>query len=407
MKVACFRLLARALMLAAGACPPLANAHEFKLDAVMNAFVKVEPGRAELVVRAPLYLFKSARFPVAGVEIDIAQSAPAIKQSLAAIEKDITVFENDRPLSASGATARLSLPSDRSFGSYEEAIRHIGEPLDPDTHIFIDQGYVDARISYPIGSTSSELSIRTTAAPELGDVLKLALRYLPPGSEGRAMVVTSLAGQVALNPTWTRAASGFVRLGIEHILTGYDHLLFLLGLLIACRTLRAMLGVVTCFTLAHSVTLALAGLRVVTLPGRLVEPVIAASIIVIGLENLRWRARASTAAATAPPGGGPPGRYLVTVIFGLMHGFGFAAALRGTGLGLEGAPILLPLFGFNLGVEIGQIAVAAVALPILWWLRTSPSFTRRGAEGTSRAVSVAISVGISAAGLVWLVQRLI
>ena len=203
----------------------------------------------------------------------------------------------------------------------------------------------------------------------------------------------------------------FLALGVRHILTGYDHLLFLLGLLIACRTLRAMLGVVTCFTLAHSVTLALAGLRVVTLPGRLVEPVIAASIIVIGLENLRWRARASTPAATATSGGGPPGRYLVTFIFGLMHGFGFAAALRDTGLGLEGAqvllPVFLPLLGFNLGVEIGQIAVAAVALPFLWWLRTSPSFVRRGNQGIPVGISMAISAGISAAGLVWLVQRLI
>src|SRR5450755_829169 len=130
MKFLCIRLLARCLLGAAATCAQLAYAHEFKLDAVMNAFVKIEPGRAELVIRAPLYLVKSARFPVAGVEIDVDQSAPAIQRSLAAIQKDITVFENDRPLVATDARGRLSLPSDRSFESYEQAIRHVAEALE-------------------------------------------------------------------------------------------------------------------------------------------------------------------------------------------------------------------------------------------------------------------------------------
>jgi len=176
----------------------------------------------------------------------------------------------------------------------------------------------------------------------------------------------------------------FLALGVRHILTGYDHLLFLLGLLIACRTLRAVLGVVTCFTVAHSVTLALAGLQIVTLPSRLVEPVIAATIVVVGLESLR----------------GTPSRwrYVLTFAFGLMHGFGFASALREIGLGQNGAPIVLPLFAFNLGVEIGQIAVAAIALPILWRLRGAPRIARYAAP--------TLSIGISATGLVWLLQRI-
>jgi len=148
-----------------------AHAHEFKLEAVVNAFVKVEPKQVELVVRAPLYLFKSVRFPVAGVEVDAEQSAPAVERALGAIQKDIVLFENGRPLVSSQATGRLSLPSDRSFETYEQAVRHVAEPLERGTHIFIDQGYVDARIVYPTSSADPEISIRTTAAPELGDVL--------------------------------------------------------------------------------------------------------------------------------------------------------------------------------------------------------------------------------------------
>jgi hypothetical protein len=351
------RLLAGCLLLAAAACPLLASAHEFKLDAVINAFVKTEPGRAELVVRAPLYLFKSARFPVAGVEIDVDQSAPALKRSLAAIQKDITVFENGRPLTAGDAAARLSLPSDRSFESYDKAIRHIGEPLERDTHIFIDQGYVDARISYPIGSTASEFSVRTTAGPELGEALKLALRYLPPGSDGRAMVLTTRSGEVALNPTWTRAATGFIRLGIEHILTGYDHLLFLLCLVVPLRGWRQVVSVITVFTVAHSFTL-LGSAFHLTPSGSwfppFVETAIAASIVYMAIENIM--------------GVRIERRILVTALFGLVHGFGFSYGLS-ENFQFAGTHLLVSLFAFNVGIELGQLLVLALMLPLLAMLR--------------------------------------
>src|SRR5712671_4859487 len=106
------------LLACAAAHAQILRAHEFKLDAVINAFVKIEPDEAQLVVRAPLYLFKSAKFPLNNVEIDIDKSAPAIERALAAIQQDITVFEDGRPLVASSATGRLALPSDRSFETY-------------------------------------------------------------------------------------------------------------------------------------------------------------------------------------------------------------------------------------------------------------------------------------------------
>jgi hypothetical protein len=337
----------------------LAQAHEFKLDAVLNAFVKIEPGRAELVVRAPLYLFKSAKFPLAGVELDVDQSAPALERALAAIQKDITLYENDRPLAASAATARLALPSDKSFESHELAIRHIAEPIEPETHIFIDQGYVDARISYPIAATDSEFSIRTTAGPELGEALKLAVRYLPASGDGRAMVITSLQGQVALNPTWLRAASGFVRLGVEHIVTGYDHLLFLLCLIVPLRGWRQVVSVVTVFTLAHSLTLLGSALHLAPSGSwfpPFVETAIAASIVYMALENI--------------VGVELERRILITGLFGLVHGFGFSYGLS-ENLQFAGGHLLVSLFAFNLGIEIGQLLVLALMLPVLALLRRS------------------------------------
>ena len=177
----------------------------------------------------------------------------------------------------------------------------------------------------------------------------------------------------------------FLKLGVEHILTGYDHLLFLLGLLVACRRFSTMALVITCFTLAHSVTLALAALDVVSLSPRVVEPLIAASIVFVGVENLLRRDE-------------PRWRWALTLAFGLIHGFGFAGVLREAGLGSSGAPPLVPLFSFNLGVELGQIAVAALVLPLLWKLRELPAYQRYGRH--------AVSVAVALAGAYWLVTRL-
>jgi hydrogenase/urease accessory protein HupE len=178
---------------------------------------------------------------------------------------------------------------------------------------------------------------------------------------------------------------GFVWLGIEHIWKGYDHLLFLFALLVVCRSFRSIVAIISCFTLAHSLTLALATLEVVKLPSRLVEPAIAASIVFVGVENLLRR------------GEEPRGRWALTFAFGLIHGFGFASVLRELGVGADGRGIAMPLFTFNLGVEIGQVAVAAVVLPLIWQLRKNEKFVQRGVP--------VLSALVAAAGAWWFLQR--
>jgi len=178
---------------------------------------------------------------------------------------------------------------------------------------------------------------------------------------------------------------GFLELGIEHIWTGYDHLLFLAGLLVVCSRLRKVVGIVTSFTIAHSITLGLAATNTVNLPGRVVEPLIAASIVFVGVENLLCR------------NSEPKRRWAIAFVFGLAHGFGFASVLRGLGFGAHGRGIALPLFSFNLGVEIGQLTIAAIVLPIVWELRKNPTFTRRGIPILSGLVAIT--------GLYWLLER--
>ncbi len=175
----------------------------------------------------------------------------------------------------------------------------------------------------------------------------------------------------------------FVPQGIHHILIGPDHLLFLVGLLLLGGSLRRLLMVITAFTIAHSITLALAVLDVVSPPGSIVEPIIALSIVYVGADNLLVR-------------GGRDMRVWIALVFGLIHGFGFASVLRE--MGLPTGALGWSLFSFNFGVEIGQVAVAVVVASALTWLRARN-------EKAGRQLAVAGSVGVIAAGTFWFVQR--
>ncbi len=199
---------------------------------------------------------------------------------------------------------------------------------------------------------------------------------------------------------------GFVREGVHHILIGYDHILFLLSLLLPAVWIRSpftdprsgvtrerwapsrdpraaltnVLKVVTAFTVAHSLTLALSVLDVVNPPSRWVESIIAASVVLAALNNV-WPVISES-------------RWKLTFAFGLVHGFGFASALKDAGLA-KGA-LVAPLVGFNVGVELGQLCIVALVLPFAWSTRST-----RGYRGAFAAGSILIAV---IAGL-WFVQR--
>ena len=200
------------------------------------------------------------------------------------------------------------------------------------------------------------------------------------GGGAKTAPVDGAGGQAESNTAWE-----FIKLGVEHIWTGYDHLLFLFALLLVCRSFASIIAIISCFTVAHSLTLAVATLELVHLPGRFVEAAIAGSIVYVGVENLLRR------------GEEPKGRWALTFVFGLIHGFGFASVLRDLGVGASGDGIVMPLLTFNLGVEAGQIAIAAVVLPVVWQLRKRDWFVRRGVPVLSALVVLA--------GLYWLVER--
>ncbi len=193
-----------------------------------------------------------------------------------------------------------------------------------------------------------------------------------------------LGGPFASPSRWTRWRQ-YLTLGYTHILPkGLDHILFVLGLFLLRAALRPVLVQVTTFTLAHSLTLALSLYGVVSLPTRVVEPLIALSIVYVAVENLRTQALT-------------PWRVALVFLFGLLHGLGFAGVL--TELQLPRGDFLVALLGFNLGVEAGQLSVIAGAALLVGWWRQRAWYHPR--------VVVPASVAIAVVGAYWTVTRLL
>jgi hypothetical protein len=338
------------------ALAPAAAAHDIPNDVTVRAFLKPEGQRLQLLVRVPMSALRDARRPTRGPGyIDFARVGSSLRTVAKVwLADDLLVYEDDEPLGSPTLVAvRLSLPSDRSFGTYDEALAHLnGPPLPDDTPLSWDQALLDARLEYEIRSERSRFSIRPRLG-RLGRQVLTVLQFLPPGGAVRAFELAGDPGVVLLDPRWHQAALRFVQMGFWHILDGIDHLLFLLCLVIPLRRLRPLVLVVTSFTLAHSITLVASAFGVVPqvlwFPP-LIETLIAISIVYMALENI-----------VAPR---LERRWMITFGFGLVHGFGFSFALRDT-LQFAGSHLLTSLLSFNVGVELGQLLVLVVLVPLL------------------------------------------
>jgi hypothetical protein len=351
--------LAQALAVAASllvALPSRPFAHEIPAAVSVLAFVKPEAHRLRVLARVPLEAIRDVDFPLQSTGfLDIARTEALLPDAAKLWIADyIAVFENDARLQGAQIVAtRLSLPSDRSFGSYEDALAHVrGASLPASTDMLWQQAMLDVLIEYPIQSDRSRFSIDPALA-HLGVKTTSVLRFLPPGGAERVLQYVGNPGLVRLDPRWHQAALRFVSLGFHHILDGIDHLLFVFCLVIPFRRIRPLIAIITSFTVAHSITL-IASATGWAPDGLwfppLVEMLIALSILYMALENIV----------------GPrlERRWLIAFGFGLVHGFGFSFALRES-LQFAGNHLLTSLLAFNVGVELGQLLVLAVAIPAL------------------------------------------
>jgi len=286
----------------------------------------------------------------------------------------VKLYEEGRQLPYPEVSAvRASLPSDRAFESYDQALASItGPPLPPETNLIWEEGLLDIAFSFPIESDQSRFSI-SPGLTRLGERVNVVLRFLPPGGAERAFDVHGDPGIVRLDPRWHQAALRFTRDGFDHILDGIDHLLFLLALVIPFRRLRSLVVVVTAFTLAHSVTLIASAYGIV--PDALwfpplVETLIAVSIVYMTFENIVAATRSTSGSgmeggmSLAPYQSALHRRWAVAFGFGLIHGFGFSFALRES-LQFAGSHLLTSLLAFNVGVELGQLLVLVILVPVL------------------------------------------
>jgi hypothetical protein len=354
------------------------SAHDIPADVTVHALVKPEGTRLRLLVRVPLKAMRDVNFPLRGPGFLDLSSADGFLHDAALlwIADNLAIYEGDvRVAPPRLVAARVSLPSDRSFLSYDDALNHLsGQRLPADTDIPWEQAMMDVLLEYPIASDLSKFSIRPTFA-RLGLRVVTVLRFLPPDGAVRAFEFPGDPGLVRLDPRWHQAAFRFVRLGFVHILDGTDHLLFLLCLVIPLRRIKPLVVVVTAFTVAHSLTLIASAWNVgpdgLWFPP-LIETLIAASIVYMALENIVLSAspvlsrRAATSKWSLGGRRAVP-RWAMAFAFGLVHGFGFSFALRES-LQFAGSHLLTSLLSFNVGVELGQLAVLGVMVPALHFL---------------------------------------
>ncbi len=334
-----------------------AAAHEIPIEVPVQSFVKPQGERLRVLVRMPLRAVRDVEFPAFGPGyLDIDALRPQLQDlAILWVAEFVEVYENDQRLPFPNiAGTQLSIFADKSFASFDEALAHTTAALlENSANVVWDQVHFDVLLEYPIESEDSKFAVRP-GMHGLATRVVTVLRFLPPGGAERAYQFNGDPGVVPLDPSWFQAARQFVEMGFCHILGGVDHLLFLLCLVIPFRKLRPLVMVVTAFTLAHSVTLIASAVDLA--PDALwfpplIETLIAVSILYMALENIVGVESVRR-------------RWMFALGFGLVHGFGFSFALRET-LQFAGSHLVTSLLAFNVGVELGQLLVLVLLVPLL------------------------------------------
>ncbi len=349
-----------ATLLCAFGLAPQAHAHDIPSDVRVQAFIKPQGQQMQLLLRVPLGAMNEVDMPLRGPGyLDLARAEAALRVAAELWFADnLSLFENDKALPRPAvAGTRVSLASDRSFGTWETALAHLrAEPLPVTTELHWKAQYFDLLLTFPITSDQSRFAVQPRWA-RLGLKVVTTLKFLPPSGAERAFEWHGNLGRVPLDPRWHQAAARFVSDGFLHLWDGTDHLLFIACLVIPFRRLRPLVVIATAFTLAHSLTLAVSALgwapQGLWFPA-LVELLIAASILAMALENMLGTSERR--------------RWIAAFVFGLVHGFGFALALAES-LQFAGSHLATSLLAFNVGVEFAQLALLLVLLPALNLLR--------------------------------------
>ncbi|WP_460226744.1 HupE/UreJ family protein [Aurantivibrio infirmus] len=332
------------------------NAHDIPSKVTLFVYVKPEGNQLKAMVRVPMEALSEISFPLKGPGyLDFSKVDAAMHDAAEVyIKESIHLYEGENLLTGKHIEAvRIDLPSNRSFTQYDSAIENIlSPPLPANTELYWAQGVMDVLVTYPITSEDSKFSIQSDLG-QLGVETNTVLRFILPSGSERVFNYFGDPGLVSLNPGFFQAIFRFIELGFFHILDGLDHLLFLFCLVIPLRNLKSLIPVVTSFTIAHSITLISSAFGIA--PNALwfpplIETLIALSIVYMACENIL--------------GADLSKRWMITFGFGLVHGFGFSFVLADS-MQFAGSHLFTSLLAFNVGVELGQLLVLIIVIPIL------------------------------------------
>ncbi len=339
--------------------PAVPAAHDIPNDVTVQAFVKPEGTTLRLLVRVPLLAMRDMDYPKrAGSSnfdlLDLPRAERSLRDAATLwVADDVSVYEENVKLAYPRVTeVRASLPSDRSFASYEEALAHVTGPrLPADTEFFWSQGMLDVLFEYPIQSDRSRFSFEPRLG-RLGLRTLTIVRFLFPDGGMRTFELHGDPGIVRLDPRWHQVVAQFVRLGFRDILGRVDALLFLACLVMPFRRIGPLVSVVAAFTVAHSITLIASAYSLA--PDALwfppfIETLIALSVVYMAIENIVSPQRQ---------------RWMIAFAFGLAYGFGFSVAVRDA-LQFAGSHLPTSLLAFNIGIELGQLFVLVLLVPAL------------------------------------------
>lgn len=365
-----------------------AAAHEIPTDVTVQMLVEPQDDAVLVLLRVPLEAMRDVDFPLRGPGyLDLAHAGSALDHAARLwLANDLAIFANGHRLDDPGLLAvRAALPSDGSFATFDTAYDSVlRDRLAPTVDVYWAQALLDVALEFPNpAGPGAELEVEPTFA-RLGLSTVTRIRFEETDGETRVLAFTGNPGRVSLDPGVLEVFSRFLSMGFEHVLDGKDHLLFVLALVIPLLLIRPLIVVITAFTLAHSLTLAAAALDLVPAGlwfPPLIEVLIAATILYMALENLILPSLRR--------------RWLEAFGFGLIHGFGFAFVLRDM-LQLAGDHVLVSLAGFNAGIEVGQVLVLLLAVPLL---RLASTRLPR------RALAIVLSALIAHTAWHWMVDR--
>ena len=371
-------------------------AHDIPDEIAVQSYVKPEQRQLQVLLRVPLLAIADANLPKDGTGyLAMRYVEPALREAANQISNGIVFLEGDQRLTRyEMANARISLPSDRSFDSFEGALARVrGARLPNTTQVYYNQGFLDLELHFPIQSQDSPFSMRVLFGRGLANRTATYINFIRPDGGVRAFRIHDDTPLVRLDPQAHQAAWVFLKAGFYRFLDGLDHLLFVVVLALPFRRVRDLLKPFLAFAVAHSITLGIAAFGLSTVDtwfAPTMGALIALSLVYVAIEN------GVGAPSTTLRAGTLRHRWVVALVFGLFHGFGFAIALQET-LQFAGSHPIAALLAYNVGLELGTIIILAIVIPAANLLFTQVVDERAGI--------IVTSVLVGHAGWHWMTER--